>query len=209
VSTDVKSSVVFLEGERVYLRPLEAADAEQFRQWLCDPSVRTGLKIFAPITEKMEREFIENSGSNPNDFRFAIVRKEDDRLIGAASLHNTRWKDRSSSFGLLIGDTECRGHGYGTEATLLALHYAFVTLNLNRVELGVYDFNKPAIRVYEKLGFVLEGNQRQHSFVEGRYVDHYAYSMLAGEYFAAHLRPQPSKTSLGQGGKRTRKSRRS
>jgi hypothetical protein len=75
--------------------------------------------------------------------------------------------------------------------------------------LGVYDFNTPAIRVYEKLGFVFEGNQRQHSFVEGRYVDHHAYSMLAGEYFAAHPCPQPSKPPSRQRGKPARKTRRS
>jgi RimJ/RimL family protein N-acetyltransferase len=184
VSVENKPCVVFLEGERVYLRPPEMADIEPFRRWLSDPAVRINLKMFAPITEKTEREFVENAGCSPNDFVFAIVRKEDDRLIGATGLHRTRWKDRATSFGIFIGDSERRGAGYGTEATRLVLRYAFETLNLNRVELGVYDFNKAAIRVYEKLGFVREGSQREHSFVEGRYVDHHAYSMLASEYFA-------------------------
>jgi len=185
VSTDVKSRVVFLEGKTVYLRPLERADADPFRRWLNDPSVRTCLKLFAPLTEKAEQEFIEKAGTSPDDFVFAIVRKQGDRLIGAAGLHRTRWKDRATSFGIFIGDAECRGRGHGTEATRLMMRYAFETLNLNRVELGVYDFNEAAIHVYEKVGFVREGLQREHSFVEGRYVDHLAYSMLSREYFAA------------------------
>jgi RimJ/RimL family protein N-acetyltransferase len=192
MNSEARPVVVFLDGGRVYLRPVEMADAEPFRRWLNDPSVRINLKLFAPLTEKAEQEFIERAGTNPDDFVFAIVRKQGDRVIGAGGLHRTRWKDRSASFGILIGDPECRGAGYGTEATRLILRYAFETLNLNRVELGVYDFNKPAIHVYEKLGFVREGTQREHSFVEGRYVDHHAYSLLAREYFAAKT-GQPSK----------------
>ena len=188
MSSETQPAVVFLDGERVYLRPVETADADHFRRWLNDPSVRTNLKLFAPLTKRAEQEYIERAGTSPDDFVFAIVRKQGDRLIGAAGLHRTRWKDRSTSFGVFIGDAECRGAGFGTEATRLVLRYAFETLNLNRVELGVYDFNEAAIHVYEKLGFVREGTQREHSFVEGRYVDHHAYSMLAREYFAARER---------------------
>lgn len=63
------------------------------------------------------------------------------------------------------------------------LAYAFETLNLNRVELGVHDFNTRAIRAYERAGFVREGVRRQHAFIDGRYIDSLVYGILASEYF--------------------------
>jgi len=90
-------------------------------------------------------------------------------------------------FGIHIGEEECRGKGYGTEATQLMLSYAFETLNLNRVELGVYDFNKQAIHVYEKAGFIREGIKRQDKFVNGRYADALIYGILASEYFSGKM----------------------
>jgi len=73
------------------------------------------------------------------------------------------------------------------------LKYAFETLNLNRVQLGVLAFNEFGIRAYERAGFVREGVQREYLFTDGRYVDHVMYSVLAREYFAGRDATQPPK----------------
>ncbi|MCX7795915.1 MAG: GNAT family N-acetyltransferase [bacterium] len=62
------------------------------------------------------------------------------------------------------------------------LRYAFEVLNLNRVELTVYDFNKRAIRCYEKTGFTLEGRLRQKIFKNGNYQDVLIMSILKEEW---------------------------
>jgi RimJ/RimL family protein N-acetyltransferase len=88
------------------------------------------------------------------------VAREGDRHIGAMGLHNihprNRWpcSHRRSA-------KEYRGKGYGTEATQLILKYAS-TLNLHRVELGVFDFNKAGIAVYEKCGLPRGVDARAH-----------------------------------------------
>jgi len=184
VSLDAKPPIVFLSGERIYARPFELCDVERFQRWLNDPATRVTLAHHLPLTEKMEREYIENVGKQQDAIHLCIVLKEGDRHIGGMGLHQIRWKDRAAVFGIFIGETAYRGKGYGVEATRLMLRYAFETLNLNRIELWVYDFNKAAIRTYEKAGFVCEGVRRQNRFVEGRYVDESIYGILAGEYFA-------------------------
>ena len=83
----------------------------------------------------------------------------------------------------MIGEPECRGLGYGTEATCLMLDFAFESLNLNRVQLGVFVDNEAGIRAYEKAGFTREGVAREHSFAGGRYVDQAVYAILARDYF--------------------------
>jgi RimJ/RimL family protein N-acetyltransferase len=176
--------IVFLSGERIYLRPLEMGDAGRYRRWINDPDVRVPLGRFLPLSEKEEHELIEHAGAKPDTVRLAVVLKDGDRHIGGVGLQEIRWKDRAAMFGVLIGEEDCRGHGYGSEATRLMLRYAFETLNLNRVELCVYAFNAAAIRAYEKAGFVREGVRRDHVFIDGRYVDDVVYAVLARDYFA-------------------------
>ncbi|MNP53465.1 Spermidine N(1)-acetyltransferase [compost metagenome] len=62
------------------------------------------------------------------------------------------------------------------------LWHAFEKLNLHRVELGVFAFNKRAIHVYEKLGFNREGVQRDLLFLNQEYHDSILMSMLEHEY---------------------------
>jgi [ribosomal protein S5]-alanine N-acetyltransferase len=176
--------VVFLRGQRLYLRPSEMADAPRWQRWINDPEIRASIDRYLPLTETRQRELLSHAGEKPDEVDFAIVLNDGDLHIGGVGLHRIRWKDRAGEFGIVIGSPECRGRGYGTEATRLTLRYAFETLNLNRVELGVFAFNAAAIRVYEKLGFILEGVLREERFINGRYVDAPVYSILAREYFA-------------------------
>jgi hypothetical protein len=71
----------------------------------------------------------------------------------------------------MIGDKREWNKGYGTEVTRLLTRYAFETLNLNRVWLRVYEFNRYAIRAYEKAGYRREGVLRQDHFSDGPYWD--------------------------------------
>lgn len=58
-------------------------------------------------------------------------------------------------------DPSCRGRGFGRAMVRQALHLAFDELGLERVDLGVFDFNTAAIRCYEAEGFVREGHLRR------------------------------------------------
>ena len=177
--------VVFLDGERVYLRPLELEDLDRCVRWLNEPSTRIPLGGPGhPLNRIAERKFIENASDTKDSVHLAIVLKQGDRHIGGCGLGDIRWTDRSARYGIFIGEPDHRRKGHGTEVTRLVVKYAFETLNLNRVELGVLDFNDGAIRAYEKAGFVREGVQREYCFRDGAYHDHIMYSILAREYFA-------------------------
>jgi RimJ/RimL family protein N-acetyltransferase len=91
----------------------------------------------------------------------------------------------------VIGDETRRGRGIGTEATKLALAYAFETLNLERIELRVIDTNTQARDLYRRLGFVEEGRLRRAAFDEGAAVDVIVMGLLRGEYIASGARRDP------------------
>lgn len=184
-----RKPVKYLEGRRLYLRPPEMADEATLRRWYSDELTRMNLELYGPITEASERRYIENNASDDRHASFMVVLNKGDRPIGNVSYRNVRWKDRTAEFAIAIAESAERGRGYGAEASLLILRFLFQTMNLNRVQLGVWDFNETAIRLYERIGFVREGSQRQHGFVNGRYVDHHIYGMLADEYRAMYVKP--------------------
>ena len=64
--------------------------------------------------------------------------------------------------------------------------YGFETLNLNRVQLRVMEFNARAIQLYEKAGFVREGSMREAHFHKGRYWGMLLYSILRREWQARY-----------------------
>ena len=73
--------------------------------------------------------------------------------------------------GIIIGETDEQGKGYGKEVMELIIDYAFNTLNLNKVIVEVVEYNKRALEVYKKLGFIEEGRLKKHYYADGEYFD--------------------------------------
>lgn len=118
---------------------------------------------YGRIAEPWNAETIKKRLERPfdalNEFVFAIHTLADDKLIGQMGA----WIDRphdDSYVWILIGERDYWGKGYGTDAMRLFMRYAFQELNLHRLSLRVFGFNKRAIRSYEKCGFVHEGVSR-------------------------------------------------
>jgi RimJ/RimL family protein N-acetyltransferase len=171
----------FVVGPRVYLRPLDRADAPAFVTWLNDPQVRRFLLARRPMTLRAEEEFLDSLGQGDR-IAVGIALRDGDRLIGGTGLHDIDPICRRAAFGIVIGEPGEWGKGYGTEATRLMLGYAFETLNLNRVWLHAFEYNERALRAYEKIGFRREGVLRQDTFREGRYWDTIAMAILREEW---------------------------
>jgi RimJ/RimL family protein N-acetyltransferase len=159
----------FLSGQSVCLRALERADAPTVLPWINDQEVIHHLLIHKPTNLAAEEAFIDAMNRSDHDVVFGICATVSGELVGVVGLHRMDHKNRHALFGIFIGDPRHRGKGLGTEATAMVVRYAFDTLNLNRVWLHVYEDNKPAIRAYEKVGFVREGVLRADSFRRGRY----------------------------------------
>ena len=83
---------------------------------------------------------------------------------------------------MVIGDPVDWGHGLGGDACRLLIGYGFGTLNLHRIWLTVYEDNAAGRRIYERLGFRLEGTLRHHGFREGRWWDVHVMGLLADEW---------------------------
>jgi RimJ/RimL family protein N-acetyltransferase len=173
---------IFLEGERIYLRPLDMADMETFYNWFNNPELRKWLYIPFPTTKEDEKEFLEKMMKDKDSVALSIVLKGNDKLIGNITLHNINKVHRRAMLGIAIGDLEETSKGYGPEAMKLMIDYGFNTLNLHKIELWCHDFNKRAIASYEKLGFVQEGRRRESYYTDGKYHDEIPMSILRSEW---------------------------
>lgn len=81
-----------------------------------------------------------------------------------------------------IGEKECWGRGYGTDALRTLVRFGFEEMNLNRIALDVYDFNERAIASYLKCGFIEEGRRRQDIYKGGRHIDVVMMALLRDDW---------------------------
>ena len=146
----VQNRVVFRMGKRIYLRPLSKEDIPLLAVWINDPEVNQYLKISHPMRLEDEMKFYESLGERKNDIIFAIVLKDTDDIIGTMGLHKIDHKNGLATTGSFIGRKDLWGKGYGTEAKMLLLEYAFNTLNLRKVCSIVYDFNERSKKCLKK-----------------------------------------------------------
>jgi len=175
----------FLIGERIYLRGVEKSDLSgEYFQWLNDYEVTRFLEsgVFPNSQEAMEA-YYQARVTSSNEVFLAIVLKENDRHIGNLKLGPVNWIHRFAELGILVGAKDCWNKGYGTEATVLLMDYAFKRLNLNKVTLGVIAENEAAVRVYERIGFVKEGRITEYYLIDGRYRDKIVMGLTAKQFY--------------------------
>ena len=92
-------------------------------------------------------------------------------------------EQRRAYVGLLIGDRSVWGRGIGKRALIIALDYAFTSLNLEKVAAEVYDFNMRSHRLMESVGFQREGILRSHEVHNGARRDMHVYGFLREEFY--------------------------
>lgn len=171
------------KGNLVNLVPMDMdKDPEILSKWDHDSEFKRQFDVvpaamYSPI---MSKEWYETALGNGAEM--IIQTAEDNKVIGVIELDGFDWAARSAWVGIGIGDADYRGKGYGTEAMQLILEYAFQELNLNRVNLNVFAFNKRAICSYEKCGFKYEGTQRDVIYKEDQRWDMIDMGILRSDW---------------------------
>lgn len=169
-------------GDRCYLSPINSRDAVKYAEWLNDFNISNNLMVSTfMISEDSEKKILEGMIER-KEYVFGIVLKDSDTLIGNTGLHKINLIDRVCEAGIFIGDKEYLNRGFGTEAMNLTLDFAFNILNMRSVMLQVFDYNKRAIRSYEKCGFKIIGRRRNAKEICGKIYDIIFMDILKEEY---------------------------
>ena len=180
-----------LAGSLVTLRPYVDDDLPHVLEALSDPevarltgSVHTTEEAAAPVHDP-ERiaDWYRGLAGRDDRLDLMVVDHATGTWVGEVVLNDWDPGNESCNFRILIGPRG-RDRGLGTEATRLLLDHAFRHLPLHRDSLGVLAFNPRAQRVYEKVGFVVEGRERDAVLFDGERVDQVTMSVLRPEWAA-------------------------
>ena len=160
------------DGRLVRLRAFEQTDLDANHAFMNDYAtlrdMLSGLPL--PASYEDERRWLDQQTSyTRGEYQFAIEDGGGD-LVGRCGLIRVDWKNRVGEIGIMIG-APYRGRGYGTEAMELLCRFAFQEMNLHKLKVSVFAFNKAAIRCYEKSGFIHEGLLKSEIFRAGAYQD--------------------------------------
>lgn len=168
-------------GEKVRLRAYRKEDMEKVVVLINDPEVKKLLTPGIPFPYTLEDEFkwYESVTANTDGvYNFAIETLADSRYIGGCGLNHVDWKNGTAVIGIFIGDKDYWGKGYGTDAIRVLIDFIFNQMNIRKIKLNVFSFNKRAIKSYEKCGFVIEGILKDEIYRDGTYHDEYVMALF-------------------------------
>jgi putative acetyltransferase len=158
------------------IRAREPDDWEAIADLMALPKVRFGTLRLPFVSRDATRKWMEN----PAEGHTGIVAVLEGRIVGSAGMN--QYKGRRShvgGLGLCVHDDFHR-RGIGSAMLAALIEAADNWLGLRRLELTVYVDNAPAIALYKKHGFAIEGTRCQDAFRDGAFVDSHAMARLKG-----------------------------
>jgi putative acetyltransferase len=171
----------------ILIRRAVVDDYEAIHRVHSTPKVTWGtLQIPFPTPETWRKRL-----ADAPDGTLYLVACVDGEIVGDLGLMGNPNRPRrrhAAGVGMAVRD-DWQGKGVGTALMQAAVDLADRWLNLYRLELEVYTDNEPALRLYQRFGFAIEGTLRAYAFRDGQYVDVYSMARLRNPVgFAA---PQP------------------
>lgn len=182
--------LVAIISKRLILKSVVISDCtEQYLSWLNDYEVNKYLESgFQSYNIKDLKDFVIRYQSNNHALFLAIRLIGVNKHIGNVKIDKINYNHWTGEYGILMGDKSEWGKGYAKEASLVIINYAFEHLRLQKINLGVIENNIVAIKLYEKMGFVIEGVLRANFFDKetSSWVDEIRMGLLKKEFQYDH-----------------------
>jgi len=179
------------------IRRASPRDAAAYARIMGDPAVFAGLMQLPYTSEEVWRARLADS-CEPGKADLLLAAEMDGDVVGSAGLHPVGPSPRRRHvmvLGLSVAPPAQR-RGVGSALMAAMCDYADRWAGILRLELTVYTDNAPAIALYRKFGFEVEGTHRAYAMRDGRYADVHAM---------ARLHPDPPRIQevlpLAQGGR--------
>ena len=173
-----------LEGHSISIRIIKEQDLEHFLNRINNVE-NQGSFLPASMTSetRLRGDYAKDGFVSELTERYLITSKSDEILGSIWAFKSVPYFD-AIEVGYQIFNPEHRGQGYVTEALTLFQDYLFETKQINRIELRIATENEPSSHVARKIGFILEGTNREAAFSKGRLHDMDIYAMLRSEWLA-------------------------
>ena len=177
---------------KVTIRRAELRDAEALCATMGAPKAMAGtLQLPLPSPEMWRKRLAEL----PQD-EYLLVAETGGRVVGNAGVHAASKSPRrrhAGYIGMAVHD-DWHGKGVGTALLAAIIDIADNWLDYRRLELTVYTDNAPALALYRKHGFEIEGTLRDYAYRNGRFVDAYCMARLRTANDTKEIRRKLTKT---------------
>jgi diamine N-acetyltransferase len=179
--TTATGPIINILGARVALGPRVREHLPLFARWSNDFAV---ARTFggAPRAHTLDALTAIYDTGKGHEYAFTVYERTTWRPVGWTYLFDVDWRGRTAGFGIIIGEADARGKGYGTEATRLMLDYSFTALGLHSVMLTTDSYNLAGQAAYRKAGFKEFGRRRECAPLNGTYHDWVYMDCLASEF---------------------------
>lgn len=170
----------------IRLRELKLDDIEDRYQWSLDKEVIKYLNMpekYPPYSKEETKTWIEMCMNRTNGYEQKAIVTEQGKHIGWVDLKNIDLTNKQAELGIVIGDKDYWGKGYGLSAMKEMLSWGFNELGLNKIWLRVDIDNVNAIKSYKRMGYLEEGILRQDRLRNGKFIDRLRMSILRSEFF--------------------------
>jgi ribosomal-protein-alanine N-acetyltransferase len=169
-----------IHGDRVALRPIRQDDLPFLTRWHADPAVMAGWANPVPLVAEAAWEGdLRGRFASFDDAGYLII-EADDRPIGRIDFEHLDARHGTVEIALYIGERSAQGRGYASDAVGALARYLFEQRAVHRVELTVVESNDRARRLYESVGFRIEGVLREHVHFDGRFHDELLMALFPG-----------------------------
>lgn len=179
---------LWLETERLILRPFEIGDAERFAAYRSDPAIAQYQYWNPPLSLADAMHFIKTmqalQPATPGEwYQIAIQPKNLDHLVGDCAFCVLPEDGQQAEFGITLAG-EYQRRGYAGEAIARLIRYLFADLLLHRVRAICHVDNHSSARLLERVGMRREGHFIDHHWFKDRWVSEYWYGLLRSEWEA-------------------------
>jgi ribosomal-protein-alanine N-acetyltransferase len=167
-------------GTRIGLRPITVADASpQYLAWLNDHEVNRYLESrFGEHTAESLRLFLEEMTVRDDVLFLAMIELESGRHVGNIKVGPINSYHGTADLGLLIGEKDCWGRGYGTEAIRLATVLAFERSDVRKLTASCYGENAGSAAAFRKAGWTDEGRRPAQFLRDGKPQDQLMFGIV-------------------------------
>lgn len=175
-----------IELDGACLRPLRAADADAFYNYLRDPAV-TELTAYpvvtAPMVEAMIERYLSRWAAGELS-KWAVALPHDDQLVGTCGFNEYSQVHRWAELAYDLARPHW-GKGLMRQAVTAVLQWTYRQDQVDRVHAFVRIDNRRSQLLLERSGFVREGCLRSFRVCRGQPYDYYVYGLLRSDWAAA------------------------
>ena len=144
-----------IEGSLVALRLMTEDDTDLIIKWRNNERVRASFIYREHFTRQIHENWIKTHIETGRAVQFIILEKKNGyRPVGSVYFRDIDNDKKTAEYGIFIGEDDAIGLGYGNETARLATSYAKDEMGLKTLILRAFSKNIPAIKSYEKAGFV-------------------------------------------------------